>query len=543
MTNPFSGRKGTDLETRTPSGVGLDELIERLVAQNVASRTFRRDASLWGDEAVDEASVRLGWVDLASRTGDVAQAALEQRDKYLSAGFRRIVLCGMGGSSLAPEVICESAGVDLVVLDSSHPDMVAEVVAQDLSHTIAIVASKSGGTVETDSHRRIFEQAFSDAGLDPAEHMVVITDPGSPFDESAAAAGFATFRADPEVGGRYSALSAFGIVPSALAGADVKGLLQQAQAITPVLAADDVANPALRLGALMGHAVLNGVDKLVLAPSESDAPTLGVWIEQLVAESTGKHGTGLLPVVVSGPGAPGFVSSTGDGLLVSFGDADPGVPATSGWSAHVRADLGSQFLLWEVATAVAGHVLGIDPFDQPDVESAKQAARSMLDGDVEHAEPTFVDDQTAVFASPGLLAPGTSTVEGAVEQLYSLVKQPRDYLAVQVYSDRLRDGALESLRDRLAARLERPVTFGWGPRFLHSTGQYHKGGPPTGVFLQVTVAPQVDMDVPGRPFTLGEFIGAQAQGDAGVLASRGRPVLRLHVSGPFALRDLLEAIA
>ncbi|MFC6155009.1 glucose-6-phosphate isomerase [Nocardioides yefusunii] len=542
MITTFSGNEGADLETRNPHGSSYASALDSLVQHKVASRLFGRDATLWGADAEAEAAQRLGWVDLASRATSVATAAREHASTLHARGINRVVLCGMGGSSLAPEVICESTGRELVVLDSSHPDMVAEVVAQDLSHTVVVIASKSGGTVETDSHRRIFVQAFTDAGLVPAEHIVVITDPGSPFDVAAQEAGYTVFRADPEVGGRYSALSAFGIVPSALAGVDVDALLAQALAVSTAFASDSPDNPVLRLGALMGEAVRSGVDKLVLAPSDSDAPTLGVWIEQLVAESTGKHGTGLLPVVVGSPAAAGFAESTPDGLLVSFGDLVPDVPALSGWSAHVRASLGAQFLLWEAATAVASHLLEINPFDQPDVESAKLAARSMLDGDVERRSPSFVVDEVEVFTSPDLLPNSTRTVEAAVETLYSLVREPRDYLAIQVYSDRLRDHRFEEVRERLAVKLGRPVTFGWGPRFLHSTGQYHKGGPATGVYLQITVAPQGDVQVPGRPFTLGEFIDAQAQGDAEVLATRGRPVLRLHVNGPFALRDLMEAL-
>lgn len=542
MSNSLSGHEGTELETFTPREADLDAVVQRLVNEKIASRLFARDHTLWGRDAEAEAEQRLGWVDLASRASQVARAALAHRSTMITGELRRVVLCGMGGSSLAPEVICESAGVELVVLDSSHPDMVAELVAQDLSHTVVCVASKSGGTVETDSHRRVFEAAFHDAGLVASEHLVVITDPGSPFDEAAQEAGYTVFRADPNVGGRYSALSAFGLVPSALAGVDVEALLEQALSVSETFAADDPANPALRLGALMGHAVANGVDKLVLAPSESDAPSLGVWIEQLVAESTGKHGTGLLPVVVDSPAAPGFATSTLDGLLVSFGEVRPDAVALSGWSAHVRASLGEHFLLWEAATAIASHLLGINPFDQPDVESAKQAARQMLDGDVERRSPDFVVEDVEVFASSGLLRAHVDSVETAVAALYAQVEEPRDYLAIQVYSDRLRDQSFEQVRDQVAERLERPVTFGWGPRFLHSTGQYHKGGPATGVFLQITVAPQADVPVPGRSFTLGEFIDAQAQGDAEVLASRGRPVLRLHVNGPFALNDLLEAL-
>jgi glucose-6-phosphate isomerase len=300
----------------------------------------------------------------------------------------------------------------------------------------------------------------------------------------------------------------------------------------------------LRLGALWGLAALAGVDKLVLADTGSPYPGFGDWAEQLIAESTGKDGTGILPVVVESTASANFAPSTADSVLSTFGArfVFDTVHPTSGFGAHVEAPLGAQLLLWEHATAVAGRLLRINPFDQPDVESAKKAARSMLDGGGAQPAPAFVEGPVTVFASPGWLPEGVATVADAVAALLGHLDPATGYLAVQAYLDRHRDADLAATRRTLAERTGRPVTFGWGPRFLHSTGQYHKGGPDTGVYLQVTGQPQADLAVPDRPFTFHEFLSAQAVGDGQVLADKGRPVLRLHVAGPAdlaAVRDVL----
>lgn len=521
------------------------DLVQQLVTDRVASGIAGRDRTLWGPAAEDEAGKRLAWVSLSTESrglvDDIAALQVEHRE----AGLSRVVLCGMGGSSLAPEVICAEAGVELVVLDSSDPDFVRAALEDRLAETVVVVSSKSGGTVETDSQRRAFEKAFADAGIDPATRIVVVTDPGSPLEESARDAGYRVFLADPEVGGRYSALTAFGLVPSGLAGADIARLLDQAEAVRPALEADGVDNPGLRLGALLGAANLAGADKLVLADAGSTYPGFGDWAEQLVAESTGKDGKGILPVVVGSVAAPNFSPSGADGVLVTFGPdaaaAEAARPA-SGWGAHVDAGLGAQMLLWEYATAVAGRVIGINPFDQPDVESAKAAAREMLDGGGASPTPVFVDGPVSVYASEGWLPEGTTTVADAVEALLGHLDGEHGYVAVQAYLDRHRDAALADVRDALAERTGRPVTFGWGPRFLHSTGQYHKGGPDTGVYVQVTGDPVADLAVPDRPFTFHEFLTAQAVGDGSVLADKGRPVLRLHVTGPGELGAVSGAL-
>ena len=286
----------------------------------------------------------------------------------------------------------------------------------------------------------------------------------------------------------------------------------------------------------------------MLADAGSSYPGFGDWAEQLIAESTGKDGKGILPVVVPGPDAPNFSPSTSDEVLATVGPMDESmavfekVRPASGWGASVDAPLGAQMLLWEYATAVAGRVIGINPFDQPDVESAKQAAREMLDGGGDTPTPVFVDGPVTVYASAGWLPEGVATVDAAVAALLGELDEDRGYVAVQAYLDRHRDAALAEVRDTLAARTGRPTTFGWGPRFLHSTGQYHKGGPATGVYLQVTSDPVADLAVPDRPFTFHEFLTAQAVGDGRVLADRGRPVLRLHVTGPDRLDVVRRAL-
>jgi len=519
------------LRLRARDHEAFETAVSEAVEQRLASALFAEDESLWGETAAAEAARRLGWTNAPARSrASIAQ--IEQlRDDLSGEGVDRVVLCGMGGSSLAPEVIARTHGLDLVVLDSSHPDMVRAAMIE-LSRTVVVVSSKSGGTVETDSQRRAFEQAFVDAGIDPAHRIVVVTDPGSPLDELAAERGHRVFHADPTVGGRYSALTAFGLAPSGLAGAPLSQLVDDADAARARLAADDVDNPALRLGVLLGLAARDGADKLVTC--DASGAGFGDWAEQLVAESTGKQGLGILPVVVPRIAAPDFTEPTGDSMLVVIGDD---TAPEAAWSAAVDGPLGAQFLLWETAVAIAGRIIGINPFDQPDVESAKQAARASLADRGGAADgPDAVDGDIGIFGS------AAATADEALQELFDQLTSV-GYLSVQAYLDRWEHADLADVRDTLSARLRRPVTFGWGPRFLHSTGQYHKGGPPRGVFLQITDEPRRDLAVPGRDFTFGEFIASQAAGDASVLRDHGRPVLRLHLTDAAAVERLRSVLA
>lgn len=530
-----------DLALSAADQSSFNSVIDDLVADQVASRIAAHDPTLWGPDAESEASIRLAWTDLGESSRPLLAQIDALRTELNSRGLTHVVLCGMGGSSLAPETICASAGMDITVLDSSDPDQVRRALEDRLETSIVVVSSKSGGTVETDSQKRAYEGALRDAGRNPADHVVIVTDPGSPLDQSAREDGYHVFNADPGVGGRYSALTAFGLVPSGLAGVPIAALLDEATAAANDLCADSPNNPALRLGALMGVAATTGVDKLVIADTTGNG--LGNWIEQLVAESTGKLGKGILPVVVPSADAPNFSPSTADSVLISIGGPLAAEPA-SGFGGAVTAPLGAQLLLWEYATAIAGRIIGIDPFNQPDVENAKVAARGLLDGGGAHTEADFIDGNIAVYASDGLLAEGTATIAAAIGELLAQVNPQHGYLAIQAYLDRQGGPGMPETREQVARRTSRPTTFGWGPRFLHSTGQYHKGGPAQGVFLQITSAPEFDLDIPGRPFTFGEFRDAQAVGDGGVLAEHGRPVLRLHATKPSVdLARIIEALA
>jgi len=506
-------------------------VVPGLVEERLASRLSHQDSTLWGREAESEAAERLAWVQLHESSRPLVDEIALLRRELVDEAVDHVVLCGMGGSSLAPEVICATAGVDLTVLDSSDPDQVRASLGDRIERTVVVVSSKSGSTVETDSQRRAYVAAFEDAGIDPARRLVVVTDPGSPLDKEARDAGFRVFNADPRVGGRYSALTAFGLVPCGLAGADIGALLDDAASVAPALAVDDADNPGLRLGAAMaGTDPLR--DKLVLVDEGSGLAGFADWAEQLVAESTGKQDSGLLPVVVADSSAPEATLPPHDATVVRVGGASAVEPVetTDGSEVTVAGPLGAQMLLWEVATATAGRVLGINPFDQPDVESAKVAAREMLSGSPEHTDPDLVDGAIEIRALGGDWLTGASSLGSAVDALIEQLDQDRGYVAVMAYLDRLEHAGLADVRRRLAVRTKRPVTFGWGPRFLHSTGQFHKGGPPDGVYVQVTAEPRRDLPVPGRDYSFGALIAAQAAGDAQVLADHGRPVLRLHLT-------------
>jgi glucose-6-phosphate isomerase len=540
------GTAPVTVEVAGVAEAGLEAGLQRLVEDRVASRVSAQDPDVWGPEAREEASVRLGWTTLPSGSRALLPDLVALRDELRAEGLDRVVLAGMGGSSLAPEVICATHGVDLVTLDATDPGQVRDALVE-LERTVLVVSSKSGGTVETDSQRRVFAEAFEQSGIDPSSRLVVVTDPGSPLETTARELGArAVFLADPHVGGRYSALTAFGLVPSALAGADVERLLDEAESVVDACARDDADNPALRLAAAVAASPgTDGAarDKLVLAaPAGSGLPGLGDWVEQLVAESTGKGGVGLLPVVV-GPDAPEVTSPLPDAVTVAC--VATGATAPAGTDVVVTGPLGAQMLVWEHATAAAGALLGINPFDQPDVESAKKAARGLLDATPEPTPARFADQGVEVVADERTLAGDVEpTLAAAVEALLAHLDDTggRGYVAVMVYLDRLAHADLAGVRDDLAARTGRPVTFGWGPRFLHSTGQLHKGGPPTGVFVQVVGDVADDLEVPGRAFTFGRLKAAQADGDATVLRDLDRPVLTLRVHDEAGLAAVAAAL-
>ncbi|MEU4567407.1 glucose-6-phosphate isomerase [Micromonospora sp. NPDC023956] len=517
---------------------GATSTRDALVRSGVPGRLAEKDPTIWGPEAEQEAKIRLGWVDTHRRSRDLLPQLAELKAEL--GDLDHVVLAGMGGSSLAPEVIARTLGRPLTVLDTTDPGQVRAALADRLERTVVVVASKSGSTVETDSHRRAYWQAFLDAGMTEAEagrHFVIVTDPGSPLEATATEMGAHVVLADPEVGGRFSALTAFGLVPAALAGVDVAELIDEAEALAESFGGER-DNPGLALGAALGAAATQARDKVALVSDGTGIEGLGDWAEQLVAESTGKSGVGILPVVVESPDSPGV---TGDDVLtVSYGGALPaGAVPGGGAQPHlaVNGPLGAHFLTWEYATAVAGAVLGIDPFNQPNVTESKENTNRILAAGPVAESPSFTSGAIEVYAPAG--APGDVT--GVLRWLSDGLADG-GYLAVMAYLDRFADADAAGLRPLLAEATGRPVTFGWGPRFLHSTGQYHKGGPQVGSFLQVTGAVAEDLPVPGKPYTFGELQAAQAAGDRQALAGRDRPLVRLHLTDRAAgVSQLLDA--
>lgn len=518
---PESERVMNNIAATGTAAEAIDRVVPQLVSDDVASRIMAQDASLWGEAAAEEAGIRLGWTEAAAVTWGIVDDVLALRDRLHSQGVTKIALAGMGGSSLAPEVITRTYGVELTVLDSTEPGQVLHALRDGIEKTALVVSSKSGSTVETDSQRRAFEAAFAEAGIDPTERIIIVTDPGSPLDRDARAGGYRVFNADPNVGGRYSALTAFGIVPSALAGVDVRELIDEALAAAQSIAEDDADNPGLQLGAVLaGTKPLR--DKIGIVADGTHIVGFGDWAEQLIAESTGKEGKGLLPVVLA-TDSPEVQSGLSDLQIIRLVGTPRDLDEVAEGEVEIVGTLGWQFMVWEFAVAVAGRLLGINPFDQPDVESAKAAARGLLENISEPEAPLFTDGGIEVRAA-GIDA--GASVADAVDALLAQL-DGSGYVAVHAYLDRVSTPQAEQLRTLLADRTGRPVTFGWGPRFLHSTGQYHKGGVPNGVFLQLLSQPSEDLEIPERPFTFGQLIGAQAAGDASVLADHGRPVLSL----------------
>jgi hypothetical protein len=507
------------------AATAVETVVPQLVGDLVASGITAQNPTLWGPDAEEESAKRLGWTEAVVVSTPLLDEIDALREELAAKGVDHVVLAGMGGSSLAPEVITRTYGVELTVLDATEPGQVLTALHDRLERTVLVVSSKSGSTVETASQRKTFEKAFRDAGIDPVDRIVVVTDPGSPRDGSAREAGYRVFNADPAIGGRYSALSAFGLVPSGLAGADIRELLAEADAVTVELSQDSADNPGLVLGAVLaGTSPLR--DKIAIVADGTHIIGFPDWAEQLIAESTGKQGRGLLPVVL-GTDAPEISLGLHDVQVVRLVANAAETREVAPGEVEISGSLGGQIMVWEYAVAVAGRLLDINPFDQPDVESAKIATRALLDDRPAPTPPAF-------------------TAEGVeVRQVSALLSALTDdgYVSIQAYADRVAYPQLEELRDVLAARTQRPVTFGWGPRFLHSTGQYHKGGPANGVFLQITQTASTDLEIPESPFTFGQLVQAQAAGDATVLADHGRPVLRLTVADVAgALPALLAAV-
>jgi len=537
------------LEARIPESLrpGVAEVVAAAERDSVAARLRAEDATLWAAPGTPEVADRLGWLTIAGRMKDELARIEAFTRGVRDDGIADVVLLGMGGSSLAPEVMRRAFGATpghprLHVLDSTDAQAVAAVgAAVEPSRTLFIVSSKSGGTIEPLS---LFAHFYS--LIEDGRHFVAITDPGSGLERLAAAKGFRDiFHGDPDIGGRYSALSAFGIVPAALMGVDVGALLDGAAKAweTPLRdAGETAAEPgAIWFGAALSALVRAGRDKLTFLIADS-LPGLGLWLEQLVAESTGKHGTGILPVAEEPPGAPGDYGE--DRVFAYLPDlgrpdartdervqalADAGHPLIT-IPTRGPGDLGRIFMLAEIATAVAGWGLEINPFDQPNVQQAKDATNRVLAGFEQHHE---------LPERPGADAQ-------AVRDL-ALGASPPGYVAIMAYTQPAPDvdAAIAELRVAIRTASSMTTTFGYGPRFLHSTGQFHKGGPKTGRFLQLLHDGPEDVSIPDRPFTFTTLKNAQAIGDFDTLRELGLPAerVRLDMQDPVgAIRALTASI-
>jgi len=520
--------------SRSLGGVGgaVEDRLAAWRSERVVQRLWARDSRLWPSEDGADVANRLGWLDLPTVGADHLDSFTSLADEVAAAGIDRVVLLGMGGSSLAPEVFQATFGsaagrCRLRVLDSTHPAAVAGVAAGlEPERTLFVVSSKSGTTVETLSLFRFFWRLACEALAEPGKHFVAITDPGTPLEQLASDRRFRRLvLAPPDVGGRFSALSAFGLVPAALIGVDLERLLDGARAMAE--ACHHVAdNPAAELGAALAELALAGRDKLTFLASPGLA-SLPDWLEQLIAESTGKDGLGIVPVVRERPGRPEAYGADRAFVALGLGGEAPTGPDLGALEnaghpviatvAEGQEALGGELFRWEAAIALAGCALGIQPFDQPDVQLAKKLARRSMAG------------EAGAGGAPGVEVgdPGLAPV---VERWRELAR-PGDYLAVQAFLAPTPElsRSLDGLRESLAAGGNLATTVGWGPRFLHSTGQLHKGGPDSGLFLQLVDCPSLELAVPETDYGFGRLIAAQADGDLAALRQRGRRVLRVDL--------------
>ncbi|WP_174274532.1 bifunctional transaldolase/phosoglucose isomerase [Sphingomonas bacterium] len=539
----------------------VDVRLEQADREAWTKRLWEGDPTLWTGK--DEGKW-VGW--LAAAKGeqvDFAQlAALTEKARH----YKDVVLLGMGGSSLGPEVLAlilgNAAGSPkLHVLDTTDPDQIAGVAAAiDPENTLFIVSSKSGSTLEPELLRAFFWELSGKDG----SRFVAVTDPGSKLEKTANDDGYAfVFLGDPAIGGRYSVLSAFGMVPGAAMGLDARAFYDAAAQMVSACGPGQIASdsPGVHLGVIMGEAANAGRDKLTILPSQGLAP-IGAWLEQLLAESTGKQGKGIVPVDLEPLGS---VESYGADRLFAHlhleGDDDPELEARLTQLAEAghpvvrmavatREDIGREFFRWEIATAIAGAVIGIDPFDQPDVEDAKVATRKLVDdyeasGSLEPETPIAENEDFAIFAPASTgLAPSDPK---QLLDLHFASLRPGNYAGFLAYIERDEGNSAAVARMRAQIRDAKQVATiaGFGPRFLHSTGQAYKGGPNSGVFLTITRDPDPDLAIPGRKASFGTVQIAQARGDADVLAERGRRVLRVHLKkgggGIEALASAVEA--
>jgi glucose-6-phosphate isomerase len=537
-------------------------------------RLWARDASLWTND--DEAKW-LGWLDIVERQQKDLEQFRALSEDIRKGGFEYALLLGMGGSSLCPEVLAETFGQQsgfpkFAIVDSTDPAQVrAAEQSVDLKKTVILVSSKSGSTLEPNILKQYFLARMKEAvGAEAGNHFIAVTDPGSHMEEVAKADGFRhVFYGDKQIGGRYSALSNFGMVPAAVMGLDVEKLLKRAKAAVDASHSADVKkNPGVQLGLVLGCAANAGRDKITFFTSPATYD-MGAWFEQLIAESTGKQGKGITPVDLEEIASPDRYGEDRVFAYVRLEGADnahldsaveklekAGQPVVRLTMRDVY-DAAEQFFTWEIATAVAGSVMGINAFNQPDVEAAKVETRRLTEeyektGKLPEQTPIFDDGQIKLFADPHYAAilhggqdVGQPELSGYLRAHLAQLK-PHDYFATLAFiqRDREHEKTLQELRHAVRDSKRAATCLGFGPRFLHSTGQDYKGGPNTGVFLQITGGHAEDVPVPEQKYTFGVVIDAQAAGDLSVLQQRGRRVLRAHVGKDVegGLRLLRDAV-
>lgn len=547
----------------------IPPVVADLQARDAVRRMFEIDPTLWTQDAESQAEIRirLGWLGLP----ESSRALLPELDALTKeirmAGYSHALLLGMGGSSLAPEVLARvfgmQSGLDLAILDSTEPGQVMEAERRSsVAQTVYLVASKSGGTAEVNAFMEYFwDKAQGEVGERAGDHFIAITDPGTSLEKLARQRGFRKILfADAMVGGRYSALTAFGLLPAALMGIDVSRLLENAAILAKQCTPDQPyeRNPGLVLGAIMGRAVLLGRDKLTIIADPALA-SIGSWMEQMIAESCGKQGIGIIPV--DGERLAGADAYGDDRLFIYLrraGDLEQAIDRLLEASQPVLVfsiddiyKLSAEFYRWEFATAIACVLLRVNAFDQPDVQDAKTRTNAKIaayraQGRFDEGKPVWSKDGIDIYASQILQSrfDGIQGELGDVLERFLSEGKPGDYVALNVYLPRtaLFEHTLPGLQEKVHNKTKLATTLGFGPRFLHSTGQLHKGGPNKGLFLQITAEPDGDVDIPEHGLSFGALIRGQALGDFEALEGRGRRALRIHLSSIQDIGRVIEAI-
>ena len=484
------------------SGPILKNIDSKILSslQEIAPRVAKKDINIWGNKS--EAANRLNWVDLPTKSRDLLPELDALSAWARSNGLTQIILCGMGGSSLAPEVIAASYKKQLTTLDSTDPIQILDSLPSEIRKAVVVIGSKSGTTIETLSQFEFYQRRFKEADLNPIQHIVIITDPGTPLDISARKLGYKVVNADPNVGGRFSALSAFGLVPAALIGVDISLLLDDAEKLSSSISVKE--SPAIAIAACLyslTDQIINFCDK------GSVTPGLSNWIEQLIAESTGKDLTGRLPVVIED------IENAISGITIGFSPGE--------YDLVIEATLGEQFILWEWVTALLCYLLKVDPFNQPNVTEAKDRTSAILlslkSKGFDTPTPTYEDSNYLIYSNQ------------QIKNIPDFLKSNVTYFAVLAYLARGSDDEIYKIRKLIAAKSKTATTFGWGPRYLHSTGQFHKGGQQNGAFIVITGDSGSDIEIPNKDYTFSQLIMAQALADIESISERNLPVIRVHL--------------